>query len=54
MTTEEIEKFKIKEKLDTCEKELHTIELTADKSKRQRWRELNKLIKHYKTILKEL
>lgn len=53
MTTEEIEKFKIKEKLDTCEKELHNIELIADKSKRQRWRELNKLIKYYKFILKE-
>lgn len=53
MTQEEIEKFKIKEKLDTCKKELHSIELTADKSKRQRWRELNKLIKHYKSILKE-
>lgn len=53
MTSEEIDKFKIKEKLDICEKELHNIELTADKSKRQQWRELNKLIKHYKTILKE-
>lgn len=53
MTQEEIEKFKIKEKLDACEKELHDIELTADKSKRQRWRELNKLIKHYKSILKQ-
>lgn len=54
MTQEEIEKFKIKEKLATCEKELHSIELTANKSKRQRWRELNKIIKHYKFILKEL
>ena len=54
MTPEEIEKFKIKEKLDTCEKELHNIELTANKSKRQRWRELNKIIKHYKSILKKL
>ena len=53
MTEEEIEKFGIKEKLDTCEKELHNIELIADKSKRQRWRELNKIIKHYKSILKE-
>lgn len=53
MTEEEIEKFRIKEKLDTCEKELHNIELIADKSKRQRWRELNKIIKHYKSILKE-
>jgi 50S ribosomal subunit-associated GTPase HflX len=53
MTEEEIEKFRIKEKLDTCEKELHNIELTADKSRRQRWRELNKLIKYYKITLKE-
>ncbi len=53
MTREEIEKFGIKEKLDACEKELHDIELTANKSKRQRWRELNKLIKHYKSILKK-
>ena len=53
MEQEEIEKFRIKEKLDICEKELHSIELNADKSKRQRWRELNKLIKHYKSILKE-
>lgn len=36
MTQEEIEKFKIKEKLATCEKELHSIELTANKSKWQR------------------
>lgn len=54
MTQEEIEKFKIKEKLDTCEKELHDIELTNDKSRRLRWRELNKIIKHYKTLFKEL
>ena len=54
MTQEEIDEFKIKEKLDICEKELHSIELTADKSRRQRWRELNKLIKHYKSILKKL
>jgi len=53
MTSEEIDKFKIKEKLEICEKELHSIELTADKSRRQRWRELNKLIKYYKRILKE-
>jgi uncharacterized protein Veg len=53
MTQEEIDRFRIKEKLDICEKELHNIELTADKSRRQRWRELNKLIKHYKSILEE-
>ena len=53
MTEEEIEKFGIKEKLDTCEKELHNIELTNDKSRRLRWRELNKIIKYYKRILKE-
>lgn len=51
MTQEEIAKFNIKEKLAMCEKELHDIELTSDKSKRLRWRELNKLIKHYKSIL---
>ena len=54
MTKEEKDEFRIKEKLDICEKELHGIELTADKSRRQRWRELNKLIKHYKSILKKL
>lgn len=52
MTQEEIEKFKIKEKLDACEKELHNIELTNDKSCRLRWRELNKIIKYYKAIIK--
>lgn len=53
MTQEEIDEFRIKEKLDMCEKERHNIELTNDKSRRQRWRELNKLIKYYKRILKE-
>ena len=53
MTKEEIEKYRIKEKLEAAEKELHSIELTADKSKRLRWRELNEIIKHYKSILKE-
>lgn len=53
MTQEEIEKFRIKEKLEACEEELHRIEFTNDKSKRIRWRELNKIIKYYKSILKQ-
>lgn len=51
MTQKDVERFNIKEKLAMCEKELHDIELTADKSKRLRWRELNKLIRYYKSIL---
>ena len=51
MTQEEIAKFNIEEKLAICEKELHDIDLTSDKSIRLRWRELNKLIKYYKSIL---
>ncbi len=51
MTQEEIDTFKIKEKLDAAEKELQNIELTSDKSRRIRWRELKKIIKHYKSIL---
>ena len=38
--------------LERAEKELSQIELTADKSKRERWRELKKCIKHYKSLLK--
>lgn len=53
MTPEEIDKIRIKERLDICEKERHSIELTNDKSRRLRWRELNKIIKYYKRILKE-
>jgi uncharacterized protein YbaA (DUF1428 family) len=45
------EKFDIEKKLKMAEEELTQIELTADKTKRLRWRELNKIIKHYKTIL---
>ena len=51
MTQEEIEKLGIKEKLKMAEEERSQIELTSDKSKRERWRELNKIIKHYKSIL---
>ena len=50
MTQEEIDTFKIKEKLDAAEKELQNIELTSDKSRRVRWRELKKIIKYYKSI----
>lgn len=47
MTKEEFnEKFDIEKKLKMAEEEL-----TADKTKRLRWRELNKIIKHYKSIL---
>lgn len=53
MTKKEIEKFSIKEKLETCERILHTIELTNDKSSRLRWRVLSKIVKHYKSILKQ-
>ena len=51
MTQEEIIRFNIEEKLAMREKERHNIELTSDKSKRLRQRELNKLIKYYKSIL---
>lgn len=52
MTKEEFnEKFDIEKKLKMAEEELAQIELTADKTKRLRWRELNKIIKHYKAIL---
>jgi hypothetical protein len=52
MTKEEFnEKFDIEKKLKMAEEELTQIELAADKAKRLRWRELNKIIKHYKTIL---
>lgn len=54
MTQDEISRLSIISKLEACEKELRGIELTNDKSRRLRWRELNKIIKHYKTILKGL
>lgn len=52
MTSEEIKKFEINKKLEMAEDELHEIELTADKTKRIRWRELKKIIKYYKSVLK--
>ncbi len=53
MTKEEFnEKFDIEKKLKMAEEELTQIELTANKSKRGRWRELKKCIKHYKSLLK--
>ena len=51
MTQEEIEKFEIEKKLKSAEEELHEIELISDKSRRERWRELKKIIKHFKSIL---
>ena len=51
MTQEEIKKFEIEKKLKMAEDEKHKIELTADKSKRKRWRELNQIIKYYKSVL---
>lgn len=53
MTQEEC-KFKdnIQNLLKKAEKELSQIELTANKSKRGRWREFKKCIKHYKSLLK--
>lgn len=51
MTKEEIEKFEIEKKLKMAKDEKHKIELTADKSKRVRWRELNKIIKYYESVL---
>ena len=54
MTQEEREKFKeehqIEKKLKMAEKELHDIEMTSDKSRRERWREVKKIIKYYKSI----
>ena len=54
MTKDEREKFKeehqIEKKLKMAEKELHNIEMTNDKSRRERWRELKKIIKYYKSI----
>ena len=54
MTEEEKCEFKnnIQNLLKKAEKELSQIELTADKLKRERWRELKKCIKHYKSLLK--
>ncbi len=54
MTQEEKYKFKdnVQNLLKKAEKELSQIELTVDKSKRGRWRELKKCIKHYKSLLK--
>lgn len=46
MTREEVES-----KLQIVENELKEIELTNDKSRRLRWRELNKIKKYYETIL---
>ena len=46
MTREEVES-----KLQMVENELKEIELTNDKSKRLRWRELNKIKKYYKNLL---
>lgn len=51
MTPEQIKKFEIEKKLKMAEDEKHKIEFTADKSKRKKWRELNKIIKYYKSVL---
>jgi len=54
MSNEEfIEKYNIKGKLVMAEEELHEIELTADKTRRQRWRLLKELIEYYKRVLRK-
>lgn len=52
METNDEFRTNIQRQLAKAEKEIHQIELTTDKSKRKRRRELKKIIRHYKAILK--
>ncbi|MBP3732425.1 MAG: hypothetical protein J6I84_04185 [Bacilli bacterium] len=41
----------VAKQLEECQKELHNIELTNDKSRRERWRELKRFEKYAKRKL---